>query len=81
MSYICFQGVLLVIYLTYMRITNQPVAPPKKKVTVEKAINSEDQTVVQQISTACSERAETSLNNFGPPTKTCLQQPADNSIK
>ena len=81
MSHICFQGVLLVIYLTYMRITNQPVAPSKKKVTDEETINSEDKTVVQQISTACSERAEANLSKFGPPTKECLQQPADISIK
>ena len=60
-----------------MRITNQPVAPSKRKVTDEETINSEDKTVVQQISTACSEKAEASLNNFGPPTKTCLQQPAN----
>ena len=77
MSYICFQGVLLVIYLTYMRITNQPVAPSKRKVTDEETINSEDKTVVQQISTACSKKAEASLNDFGPPTKAYLQQPAN----
>ena len=58
-------------------MTNQPVAPQKNEVTDEETINSEDKTVVQQISTACSKKAEASLNDFGPPTKACLQQPAN----
>ena len=62
-----------------MRITNQPVAPTKGK-TADEETNGKYKTMGQQISTACSNKAEAVLRECGAPTSTHLQQPEDTSI-
>ena len=62
-----------------MRITNQPVAPTKRK-TVDEETNNKNKTMDKKISTACSKKAEAVLRECGAPTSTHLQQPEDTFI-